>query len=206
MAYRRTATILIACALGATQAQASDDQLIETFDTRVLGTGNIGIHNATIFFNTNLSGGKVIAATAGFPAHSGTQVYSGRSITLVTEDEDQYCWPGVGAWVSGGSTIWLQAYEFNSSTGLDEALPVVARSGAGSNDYLSIGSDLPPTLHITKVIFSSASDFAIDDLTLGIEGIPPGIPEPASWAIFVGGFGMVGGAMRARRRAAVYPA
>ena len=29
------------------------------------------------------------------------------------------------------------------------------------------------------------------------------VPEPASWAMMVGGFGLVGGAMRARRKAAV---
>ena len=29
------------------------------------------------------------------------------------------------------------------------------------------------------------------------------VPEPASWALMLGGFGMVGGAMRSRRRAAV---
>jgi hypothetical protein len=30
-----------------------------------------------------------------------------------------------------------------------------------------------------------------------------GVPEPASWAMMLGGFGMVGGAMRSRRKAAV---
>jgi len=30
--------------------------------------------------------------------------------------------------------------------------------------------------------------------------IDPGVPEPASWAMMVGGFGLVGGAMRAGRR------
>jgi len=37
--------------------------------------------------------------------------------------------------------------------------------------------------------------------TLG--GPPGGVPEPASWALMLGGFGMIGGAMRARRRIAV---
>jgi hypothetical protein len=31
----------------------------------------------------------------------------------------------------------------------------------------------------------------------------PAFPEPASWAMMVGGFGFVGGAMRGRRRTAV---
>jgi len=29
------------------------------------------------------------------------------------------------------------------------------------------------------------------------------VPEPASWAMMLGGFGLVGGAMRSRRKAAV---
>jgi hypothetical protein len=32
---------------------------------------------------------------------------------------------------------------------------------------------------------------------------PAAAPEPASWAMMVGGFGLIGGAMRSRRRAAV---
>jgi len=32
---------------------------------------------------------------------------------------------------------------------------------------------------------------------------PPAVPEPASWALMLGGFGMVGGALRARRRSIV---
>lgn len=35
---------------------------------------------------------------------------------------------------------------------------------------------------------------------------PAATPEPASWAMMVGGFGVLGGAMRARRRKALVPA
>ena len=42
--------------------------------------------------------------------------------------------------------------------------------------------------------------FALDNLTVNESGA---VPEPASWALMLGGFGMVGGAMRARRRTAV---
>ena len=34
-------------------------------------------------------------------------------------------------------------------------------------------------------------------------GFTGGVPEPASWAMMLGGFGMIGGAMRSRRRTAV---
>jgi hypothetical protein len=37
----------------------------------------------------------------------------------------------------------------------------------------------------------------------GVTGTPGAVPEPASWALMLGGFGMVGGAMRSRRKALV---
>jgi len=43
------------------------------------------------------------------------------------------------------------------------------------------------------------NDFAIDDINLDTRSIVnPGIPEPASWAMMIAGFGLVGGSLRAR--------
>lgn len=42
--------------------------------------------------------------------------------------------------------------------------------------------------------------------SIRVEGIEPGagaVPEPATWAMFIGGFGLVGAALRHRRRVAV---
>lgn len=61
--------------------------------------------------------------------------------------------------------------------------------------------------HISSVIFDT-SGLGVDDLRqvrlggiLGADGSPGAVPEPASWALMLGGFGVVGGAMRHRRRA-----
>jgi hypothetical protein len=43
---------------------------------------------------------------------------------------------------------------------------------------------------------------AIDDLQFDTKTVRPSVPEPATWAMMVGGFGLAGAAMR-RRRAAV---
>lgn len=53
--------------------------------------------------------------------------------------------------------------------------------------------------------------FGFDDLTVAdagqLAGDPvTGVPEPASWAMLIGGFGMVGAALRRRRRARLSPA
>jgi hypothetical protein len=181
------------------QAQAADEVTIETFESRAIGSGSFNIHNSAFMFNTRLSGGQVAAAMPASAAHSGVQVYTGTSIGLRTEDKTLFSWPGVGAWVSGVDTIWLQAYEYDQATGLENALALVSVAGGVDPVYLSIGSFDEPHF-ITSATFYSDSRFAIDDLTLGIEGIGPGIPEPASWALMLFGFGSIGASMRYRLR------
>lgn len=190
-------------ALVSVQAQASDDVTVETFDGRAVGTSIFDISNAAFMFKTRLSGGQVAVAAPDWQPYSGSQVYTGTGgtpIELRTEDEDQFSWPGVGAWVSGTDTITLQAYEFDENSSTDIALGPVSVMGGAVPVYLSIGS-LGDPRHITYVTFSSDAAFAIDDLTLGIEGIGPGIPEPAAWALMVLGFGAIGASLRYRSRA-----
>ena len=54
----------------------------------------------------------------------------------------------------------------------------------------------------------SGNDFGLDDISLtheigGDQALSPSVPEPATWAMMVGGFGLVGGAMRRRQRSAL---
>lgn len=55
---------------------------------------------------------------------------------------------------------------------------------------------------ISRFTFSGSA-VEIDHLQFGIEAVKGGVPEPASWAMMLGGFGLVGGAMRMRRPRAV---
>ncbi len=53
--------------------------------------------------------------------------------------------------------------------------------------------------------FSTLSFTDVDEnwhgLTIGIAGLaPPAVPEPASWAMMIGGFALVGASLRARRQ------
>ena len=83
---------------------------------------------------------------------------------------------------------------------------LVASSGSNPLDEpLFLGSDLDPQF-LTRAVFSSTDTFAIDDFTLGLIDVGPGIPEPASWAMMIMGFGLAGAAQRLsgrRRQAAV---
>jgi len=61
---------------------------------------------------------------------------------------------------------------------------------ASGNDVFSVGfRDDPSYVQFDKLSVTNAADGAV--------------PEPASWALMLGGFGLVGGAMRTRRKAAV---
>ncbi|MFS0737239.1 PEPxxWA-CTERM sorting domain-containing protein [Sphingomonas sp. 1P06PA] len=44
----------------------------------------------------------------------------------------------------------------------------------------------------------SDESWGIDDLSVTLNGVASAVPEPASWALMIGGFGLVGGAMRRR--------
>ncbi|MFS0738129.1 PEPxxWA-CTERM sorting domain-containing protein [Sphingomonas sp. 1P06PA] len=58
---------------------------------------------------------------------------------------------------------------------------------------------------LTSVTFSgfdaafAPKGFALDNLSLSLVSAPA-VPEPAAWALMIGGFGLVGGAMRRRMR------
>lgn len=61
---------------------------------------------------------------------------------------------------------------------------------------------------VTSVVFAATDGggndftwFGIDDVQFWQNAAPPGVPEPASWAMLIAGFGLVGAAIRSRRSA-----
>ena len=80
---------------------------------------------------------------------------------------------------------------------------------AGLIDGLSIGigdtfglrwmvSDIDP------VRLSSDDGLGIDNFSMSASLAPvPAVPEPATWAMMIAGFGMIGGTMRHRKRTTV---
>jgi hypothetical protein len=74
--------------------------------------------------------------------------------------------------------------------------------GANFCPYSPIGVTFAGTAH--SVDFGgSANQVAFADITLGAATPSGAVPEPASWALMLGGFGMIGGAMRSRRKGTV---
>jgi hypothetical protein len=93
-------------------------------------------------------------------------------------------------------------------------------------DFLTFGDLTHPITSITSFVVTvpknratsfTQSDFSVADgaitfdlagqdtssgvtIQIGLASIPAGVPEPASWAMMICGFGMAGGMMRHRRR------
>jgi hypothetical protein len=65
---------------------------------------------------------------------------------------------------------------------------------------LSIANNATFGIRWIDVDVSGSEDgLAIDDLSLSTTTAQSVVPEPATWAMFIGGFGLVGGALRRRR-------
>jgi len=70
-----------------------------------------------------------------------------------------------------------------------------ANWGAFSNAYVRYDQDAAPFKAITSITFSSITGGS----TFEIDNIYGAVPEPAMWAMLIGGFGMAGVALRKRR-------
>lgn len=172
-------------------------QSIVGFDNVALGTTAF----RTGGIPTSVSGGAVTLGTPANPAQSGAQVYGGTSILITVgpaqQDLIDYSWPDFGAFVTGTTDILLElsAFDYN----LQVEVPVFATLVGPGISYLSGGSTDFWYGFYTSARFSSAEYFTMDTLALGLPNVAPGVPEPATWALLIGGFGLTGTALRRRR-------
>ncbi len=72
---------------------------------------------------------------------------------------------------------------------------------AWSSSYLG-DSQIPAGFHIAFEDLNGGGDFNYTDYGMVLSAVA-GIPEPATWAMMILGFGVVGGAMRRRQRVSV---
>ena len=98
--------------------------------------------------------------------------------------------------LSGPYTATLTAYHGGALLGTS-TYSGAAGAGEGTISYFDFSAS-----GITSIVISTTNDAG----GIGIGSDNPGIPEPASWALMLLGFGAVGGGMRARRRDGLSPA
>ena len=212
-----------AAGVQATTAYSSALTYIEDFSTRGPGTpNNNGTPDLADFTSTFGSASPVTGAFSGFqlglPSSYGNNgalyggAYGSTHYGIVHGDSTITLSKGVGyfdlwaAALDGGNTVEL----FNGATSLGSYNLVTTigslggayygnpNNGADANEpfaFVNFASNTP----ITSVQFhqGGGGGFEFDNVTLA-----GAVPEPAGWALMLGGFGLIGGAMR-RRAAAV---
>ncbi|MGL4543778.1 MAG: PEPxxWA-CTERM sorting domain-containing protein, partial [Polymorphobacter sp.] len=74
----------------------------------------------------------------------------------------------------------------------------VAGYSAGYCPFVPVGVTFSGTAK--SIEFAGVANFVVfDDVTFGSATPGPGVPEPASWALMIAGFGLVGASLRRRR-------
>jgi PEP-CTERM motif len=160
------------------------------------GDGFITFHDVGIFAGDGAAGpGALLASTTfatGISGVLGANDFRYQTIApLALVAGQQYTiaglFPNIGSndpWVYGGSAI----------TGFAANPSITIAPNAARYTYFPPGGVLTdPNLHFSDYLVYAVN---FDGLAAG------GIPEPASWALMLGGFGLVGSAMRRRQRTA----
>lgn len=95
-----------------------------------------------------------------------------------------------GILVNGGA---LGSFNFNGNA---------SAAGDDSTIFAGVLSDAYDINSVTFTMDGGGSSFAIANLLFGA-GANNGVPEPATWALMIGGFGMAGFAARRRARTSI---
>lgn len=78
-------------------------------------------------------------------------------------------------------------------------------TGLGSKDYgTAVGNLIGPFSETTKYVINAGAGASSFNDTINITS--GAVPEPASWALMISGFGLVGGALRMSRRSIAFEA
>ncbi len=154
----------------------------------VLGQGGYGLGN-----NGTFGGDAVYAAVdapTGYFQLLGTTGYSQFGLFM------NYFVDSAGNFLGETPTIWaLDSAGSVIGTGFDllTEAPINTPGGFNAFSFRGVGYDDGTLIYGLRMGGSYILATGTSD------GVPPSVPEPATWAMLIAGFGMVGSAMRRRR-------
>jgi hypothetical protein len=111
----------------------------------------------------------------------------------------------------GGAAFTLTSFDFSDAFDFaDDPVVVTLNFMGGGNQTLTFTADDEFGMQTANVgisgilsfnLTTSGSAFGedtvqLDNIVYSLDATGPAVPEPASWAMMIGGFGLVGGAMR----------
>jgi hypothetical protein len=160
------------------------------------------------FTGLTITGGSVLTQDSRlnprFPPHSGSNIifnYLDGEITLDFTTPVDF----VGGYVTGGRQVVLYLFngpQFDFLGSVRTNGSNFVGTGRAPNQFLQFSAP-----SITRATFSNnafeANSFTVDDLTIGGTIITRGgaVPEPATWALLITGFGAAGAMVRRRNAA-----
>jgi hypothetical protein len=157
------------------------------------------VHDLWSSFGDHTSGAGEMMIVNGAPTPDVT-VWS-ETVTGLSTNTTYY----FSAWVA--SSYPTNPAVLNFSINGDHVDPIVTPSttpGVWSQFYTTWNSGAHTSAVLGLVnenTVLSGNDFVLDDIAFGTT-LPGGVPEPASWALMIGGFGLAGAALRRRRATA----
>ncbi len=107
-----------------------------------------------------------------------------------------------GSFPNGVGAFELCVNDANSCQGGGNGGVTKGNTGAGSFSLTFANAQSQIAFDNFYVRYQSIAGTNLGTSGTGIGMVPPAVPEPATWALMIGGFGAIGGTMRYRRREA----
>lgn len=192
------------------EASSSGNLLLETYD---------GVSPISGFaYQNNAAGGRYFSITdqTGPGAYSLTQAFTLATMTIVTISFDHFANDSTGNPINNGRLSSLGANQnavVDLLTGTadaftENAADIVATfygpgadAGANPNPWATYSTTLTLAAGTYQIRFAEADNQGFFQQGVDNVSVTAAIPEPASWAMLITGFGLVGAAARRRRTA-----